>query len=79
MRRANPNLGCIDPHGMYPFAPSREACPKCQAIRARQKRGLRYGWWKDPDVWAGFLLVVILGFFGAALLGAWFLDWKGWW
>ena len=54
------NIGCIDPHGMWPFPKDRESCPKCQAIRAAQKPGLPYGWWKDPRVLVDLVLLVAL-------------------
>jgi hypothetical protein len=73
------NLGCIDPHGMYPFPASREVCPKCQAIRAAQKPGLPFGWWKDPGVWASVAALIMLGAAMVLLFLAWFLDWKPWW
>lgn len=41
----NENIGCINPHGYYPFPASREVCPECKAIRARAatpKRGFNW-------------------------------------
>jgi hypothetical protein len=37
----NDNIGCINPHGMYPFPKDRESCPDCQAIRAERAHGTR--------------------------------------
>lgn len=74
MRR---DIGCIDPHGMYPFPASRDVCPKCQAIRARRpslRRGLPYGWWKDPEVLAAIACVFAIGVTGAVILTAWFMG-----
>lgn len=44
----------------------------------RIKRGLPYGWWKDPDTFAMIVWLacsVIL----AVLILAWGVDWKAWW
>ncbi len=68
-------LGCIDPHGMWPFPKDRESCPKCQAIRA-QKPGLPYGWWKDPVVWLSVVSLIWLFAMLVVIVLAWFLDWK---
>jgi hypothetical protein len=39
------------------------------------KRGLPFGWWRNPDVWAaGVLLIVVVGL-SVVLLGAWFWGW----
>ena len=76
----NRDIGCTDPHGMYPFPKDRESCPKCQAIRRpTMKRGLPYGWWKSADVWAGAIVLFILCPMVWLLLAAWFLDWKPVW
>ena len=73
-------IGCIDPHGYWPFPKDRESCPKCQAIRAqRAKPGLPYGWWKDPHVLASIASLIMLGAMMVLLFLAWFLDWKPWW
>lgn len=74
MKRRNPNLGCIDPHGMWPFPASREVCPKCRAIR---KRGLPYGWWKDSHFWAFTICLLWLSAVAVFLFGAWFWGWGG--
>lgn len=77
------DIGCIDPHGMYPFPKDRESCPKCQAIRAQQepslRHGLPYGWWKNPDVWAGGICLLLFAVTMLGILAAWFLDWKPFW
>lgn len=75
-RRPNPNLGCIDPHGYFPFPASRAVCPKCQAIQASQKRGLPYGWWKSPNFWAFTISVLLLAATGLMLFGMWFWGWQ---
>lgn len=46
------------------------------------KTGLRYGWWKNTDVWAATISGISL--IGMALMfwlvmAAWFLDWKPFW
>lgn len=41
------------------------------------KTGLNYGWWKNPDVWAGGIVLFILCPMMWLLLAAWFL--KPWW
>lgn len=83
-------LGCIDPHGMYPFPASRDVCPKCQAIRERQavqavrerqaslRRGLPYGWWKTATFW-DVVMLLGLALAMALIIAAWFLDWKPVW
>jgi hypothetical protein len=47
------------------------------------KRGLPYGWWKDPDTWAGAVLLLTVIGLGIVLFGAWFLAWQlddlPWW
>ena len=43
------------------------------------RHGLPYGWWKNPDVWAGAIVLFILCPMMWLLLAAWFLDWKPWW
>jgi len=39
--------------------------------RPSLRRGLPYGWWKNTDVWAGGLSLLILVIFGIALTLAW--------
>ena len=78
----NRDIGCIDPHGMYPFPKDRESCPKCQAIRAQQKpslrRGLPYRWWTSATFW-DVIMLLGLALAMALIIAAWFLDWKPWW
>jgi hypothetical protein len=80
----NDRLGCIDPHGYYPFPASREVCPKCIAIRARMftpRHGLKYRWWKEfnwPLV-VGLLGSLMIWAFAILILGAWVFDWKPLW
>jgi hypothetical protein len=61
-----------------------DGCLSCGAAIRRERRaealrrGLPYGWWKDPDnvamvVW--FLCSIVL----AVLILAWGVDWKAWW
>ena len=45
----------------------------------RPKRGLPYGWWKDPDVWAMVLASALIMPLAWAVLAAWLLDWKAFW
>jgi hypothetical protein len=79
-------IGCINPHGYYPFPANRDVCPECQAIRARTpvfspRHGLRYRWWKDIP-WgttATVVVVVMLYLMLAAVLFAWTFDWKPSW
>jgi len=69
------NIGCIDPHGMYPFPKDRESCPKCQAIRAQRvspRRGLPYGWWKSLDFWVMVWAVLLISGVALYLGWAWF-------
>ena len=82
----NDRLGCIDPHGYYPFPASREVCPKCQAIQGRTpvftpRHGLRYRWWRDIPWGLVVTSVTVMLIFATAtlILGAWVFDWKVWW
>lgn len=43
------------------------------------RHGLPYGWWKNPDIWAGAIVLFVLCPMTWLLLAAWFLDWKPWW
>jgi len=79
------NLGCINPHGHYPFPASREVCPECQAIQARlhaavftPRHGLRYRWWRDVRWDLVVSMIVILLLWGVAILvlAAWIFDMK---
>jgi hypothetical protein len=79
MKKRPNNLGCIDPHGMYPFPPDRMSCPKCQAIRAQAERDRRASAKDKWDVWLEVGSAVALGVIVALLAAAWFLDWKPWW
>lgn len=75
------NLGCIDPHGHYPFPASRDVCPECQAIQARlreavftPRHGLRYRWWRDipwANIVTGLVAVITVVFF-VLILAIWF-------
>lgn len=82
------NLGCIDPHGYYPFPASREVCPKCIAIRASRpvpvfspRHGLRYRWWRDIpwDLVVTCVTTLFIFMVATLILGAWVFDWKAWW
>ena len=45
-------------------------------------KGLPYGWWKSGEFWATTLsLLSLLSLMGtlAAIIAAWFLDWKPMW
>lgn len=43
------------------------------------RHGLPYGWWKNIDVWAGAICLIILIAMLAGILVAWFLDLKPNW
>lgn len=38
-------------------------------------RGLPYGWWKRPELWALVVLYAVMG----VVMAAWWLDLKAWW
>lgn len=76
-KNRNENLGCIDPHGMWPFPASREVCPKCAAIKARD-------YLSGPSRDRGFNWVLplscvacLLFWFAVTLvIGAWLFNWR---
>ena len=82
------DIGCINPHGHYPFPANREVCPECQAIQARlhaavftPRHGLRYRWWRDIP-WGLVVtcaMTLLICFAATLILGAWIFDWKAWW
>lgn len=59
-------VGCIDPHGVWPFAADRATCPKCQAIGY----GAPIHWWQrvHPDTWTCLRWAIVVGLAAGVLL-----------
>lgn len=85
MSERQQNLGCINPHGHYPFPASRDVCPACQEIQTRlreavfsPRHGLRYHWWRDipwPLI-VSCIVTLLFSFMLAYVITAWWLDLK---